>query len=116
MTAPPRAVRTTAPTNREYLALVGQRVGEYRADNDLGAGDLVPVDAVTASGSGLDPHISMRIARLQAPRVASARGLDVDDVLAVVEEHVDERPLDVLGDPGVNVLLVNLALDDMMES
>ena len=102
------------PSNEEYLALVAERVVAYRAANRLGDGALVPVDAVTASGSGLDPHISVRNARLQAPRVAAARGVDVAEVMAVVEEHTTDRPLAVLGDPGVNVLLVNLALDDMI--
>ena len=104
------------PSNEEYLALVAERVAAYRMANGLGDGALVPVDAVTASGSGLDPHISVRNARLQAPRVAAERGMEVADVLAIIDEHTTERPLAVLGDPGVNVLLVNLALDDMMES
>ena len=71
---------------------------------------------MTASGSGLDPHISVRNARLQAPRVAAARGVDVAEVMAAVDEHTTDRPLAVLGDPGVNVLLVNLALDDMIDA
>jgi K+-transporting ATPase ATPase C chain len=73
----------------------------------------VPVDAVTASGSGLDPHISVANARLQAPRVAAARDLPIDAVLAVIDEHTVRRPLGILGDDGVNVLLVNLALDEV---
>ena len=72
----------------------------------------MPVDAVTASGSGLDPQISVRNARLQAPRVAAARGLDVATVLAAIDDHTSNRPLAVLGDPGVNVLELNLALDE----
>ena len=102
------------PSNEEYLDLVAERVVAYRAANGLGDGALVPVDAVTASGSGLDPHISVRNARLQAPRVAAARGVDVAEVMAAVDEHTTDRPMAVLGDPGVNVLLVNLALDDMI--
>ena len=102
------------PSNEEYLDLVAERVVAYRAANGLGDGALVPVDAVTASGSGLDPHVSVRNARLQAPRVAAARGVDVAEVMAAVDEHTTDRPLAVLGDPGVNVLLVNLALDDMI--
>ncbi len=88
-----------------------ERVAAYRELNGLAADDEVPVDAVTASGSGLDPHISHANARLQAPRVAEARGLSVDDVLELVDEHEDGRPLGFLGEPGVNVLELNLALD-----
>jgi K+-transporting ATPase ATPase C chain len=101
------------PTNEEYLATVAERVAAYRAENGLGADVLVPVDAVTASGSGLDPHISMRNAELQAPRVAEVRGLELADLLDLVEDHTAPRPLGILGDPGVNVLELNLALDEL---
>ena len=100
------------PRNEELLADVAERVDAYRTENGLGPGALVPVDAVTSSGSGLDPHISVRNARLQAPRVAAERGLRVEEVLALVDEHTTDRPLAILGDPGVNVLLLNVALDD----
>ena len=71
----------------------------------------MPVDAVTASGSGLDPHISIANARLQTPRVAQERGLALEDVQHLVTEHTDDRDFYVLGEPGVNVLELNLALD-----
>ena len=99
------------PTNDELLAAVEERLAAYRSTNGLGTADEVPIDAVTASGSGLDPHISPANARLQAPRVAEARGLSSDDVLALVDEHTDDRSLGFLGEPGVNVLVLNLALD-----
>jgi K+-transporting ATPase ATPase C chain len=99
------------PTNPEYLETVAERVAAYRAENGLGAEALVPADAVTASGSGLDPHISVRNARLQAPRVAAERGLPVAQVMQAIDDHTSDRPLAVLGDPGVNVLELNLALD-----
>ena len=99
------------PTNPDFLQTVADRVAAYRAANGLGADRPVPVDAVTASASGLDPDISLANARLQAPRVAAARGVPVDTVLAAVSAHIDDRPLGILGDPGVNVLLLNLALD-----
>lgn len=99
------------PTNPDFLATVAERVAAYRAENGLADDRPVPVDAVTASASGLDPQISLANARLQAPRVARARGVPVADVLAAVDDHVDGRPLGILGDPGVNVLELNLALD-----
>jgi len=104
------------PTNPEYLAAVAERVAAYRDENGLGPDVLVPVDAVTASASGLDPHISVRNARLQAQRVAAERGVELDAVLALVDEYIDDRPFGVLGDPGVNVLMLNVALDDTMVS
>ena len=85
----------------------------YRAENGLSDDVPVPVDAVTASGSGLDPHITVANARLQAPRVAEARGLSTDEVLEIVAECTDPRELLVLGEPGVNVLEVNLRLDEL---
>jgi potassium-transporting ATPase KdpC subunit len=99
------------PTNAELLGAVEERVAAYRALNGLAAGDEVPVDAVTSSGSGLDPHISPGNADLQAPRVARARGLPLADVLELVDEHTEGRSLGFLGEPGVNVLELNLALD-----
>ena len=101
------------PTNPAYLKTVATRVAAYREENGLGNDALVPADAVTASGSGLDPQISVRNARLQAPRVARERGLPLDQVLAEIDAHTSQRPLAVLGDPGVNVLQLNLALDDL---
>ena len=90
---------------------VAQRVLAYRADNGLAANVKVPVDAVTASFSGLDPDISVANARMQAPRVAKARHLSVGQVLALVSKHTDGRGLGFMGEPAVNVLELNLALD-----
>lgn len=100
------------PSNPDFLATVAERVAAYREENGLGDELLVPVDAVTASGSGLDPHISVRNAELQALRVATERGIPVAEVLDLVGDHTTQRPLAVLGDPGVEVLTLNLALDD----
>ncbi|MCU0310902.1 MAG: K(+)-transporting ATPase subunit C [Acidimicrobiales bacterium] len=100
------------PTNPELIDAVRERVDAYRARNGLPAEVAVPIDAVTGSASGLDPHISVANARLQAPRVAEARGLSVDQVLDLIDDNTDERPLGVLGDPGVNVVLLNLAVDE----
>jgi K+-transporting ATPase ATPase C chain len=105
------AASNLGPTNDELISAVRRRTAEYRAENALAADVRVPVDAVTASGSGLDPHISTANARLQAPRIARARGLSLDNVLALVDTYTDGRSLGFLGEPGVNVLELNLALD-----
>jgi K+-transporting ATPase ATPase C chain len=99
------------PTNPALLALVAKRVRQYRSDYRLSATTAVPVDAVTASASGLDPHISVANARLQAPRVAQSRHRPLSAVLALIDSHTDGRALGFLGEPGVNVLELNLALD-----
>ncbi|MEO5841893.1 MAG: K(+)-transporting ATPase subunit C [Acidimicrobiales bacterium] len=101
------------PTNDDLLAAVTERVAQYRAANGLDDVVPVPVDAVTASASGLDPQISVANATLQAGRVAKSRNLGVDQVLALVRDNTDQRPLGFLGDQGVNVLKLNLALDDL---
>jgi K+-transporting ATPase ATPase C chain len=99
------------PTNDALLSAVAKRVREYRTLNGVADDAEVPVDAVTSSGSGLDPHISPENARMQAPRVARTRGLPLERVLDLVDAHTDGRGLGFLGDPGVNVLELNLALD-----
>jgi K+-transporting ATPase ATPase C chain len=101
------------PTNPDLLAAVKTRVADYRRENGLGRDALVPVDAVTASGSGLDPHISVANARLQAPRVAKVRGLPLARVDGLIDDHTDGRSLGFLGEPGVNVLELNIALDEL---
>jgi K+-transporting ATPase ATPase C chain len=98
------------PTNPELLDRIEDATVAYRDENGLDDDVDVPIDAVTTSGSGFDPHISVANARLQAARVAAARDLDVDDVLALVDEHTEGRSLGFLGEPGVNVLTLNLAL------
>ena len=99
------------PTNSTLLDDVSQRVAAYRKENHLSASTPVPVDAVTSSGSGVDPEISVANARLQAARVAQARRLPVSQVDHLIDSYTDGRSLGVLGDPGVNVLELNLALD-----
>src|SRR4029077_20082561 len=90
---------------------VPQRAKAYRKLNGLSSSVKIPVDAVTASGSGLDPDISIANARLQAERVAAARGLATAKVMKLIDEHTDGRPLGIIGEKTVNVLDLNLALD-----
>jgi K+-transporting ATPase ATPase C chain len=99
------------PTSRKLSDAIKERIAAYRAENSLSETETVPADAVTASGSGLDPQISLRNAELQLPRVAKARGVSEDKVRELVQQNTDARDLGVLGDPGVNVLQLNLALD-----
>jgi K+-transporting ATPase ATPase C chain len=99
------------PSNPTLLTNVRDRVVAYRELNGLPVSASVPVDAVTASASGLDPDISVANAELQAPRVARIRHLSTARVLALVKQHTDDRQLGILGEKTVNVLDLNLALD-----
>jgi potassium-transporting ATPase KdpC subunit len=99
------------PTSQKLNDAVKAAVAAYRTSNGLPADAQVPADAVTSSASGLDPHISPANARLQAARVAKARGLPVEAVMDLVAASTEGRDLGVLGEPGVNVLRLNVALD-----
>ena len=99
------------PTSHKLSDTIKQNIASYRAQNNLDTNTPVPADAVTASGSGLDPHISVRNATLQAPRVAKTRNLPVEKVQALVRANTEAASLGILGEPGVNVLPLNLALD-----
>ena len=99
------------PTSQKLRDSIAQNVADYRSQNGLGTNAPVPADAVTASASGLDPHISVENAQLQAARVAKARRLPLDAVHALISQHTDSASFGFLGDPGVNVLELNLALD-----
>ncbi len=103
------------PSNPDFLAGVKDRVLAYRTENKLDPQVQVPVDAVTASASGLDPEISVANARLQAMRVASVRSLPLDVVVKAINGAKVDRPLGFLGDDGVNVLKLNLALDALVK-
>jgi len=99
------------PTSKQLIDAVRKRVDEYRGENHLAPDVLVPADAVTSSASGLDPHISLKNALFQAPRVAEVRGLSEETVLKMIKIHTEHRQLGILGEPRVNVLLLNLDLD-----
>src|SRR5271157_4501016 len=99
------------PTSQKLMDGIKANVAQYRQENGLPPEALVPADAVTASGSGLDPHISLQNAQLQIPRVAKERGLTEEVVRAQVTKATDKPLLGLGGDPGVNVLSLNLALD-----
>jgi potassium-transporting ATPase KdpC subunit len=100
------------PTNDDLTKAVAERIGKLKqADPENDA--PVPVDLVTASGSGLDPHISPAAAEYQVRRVARTRELDPDRVRALVREHTEGRTFGFLGEPRVNVLELNLALDKL---
>ena len=99
------------PTSQKLMETVKQRVLAFRAENKLSPDILVPADAVTTSASGLDPHISLKNAFLQTPRVAETRGVGDRTVLKQIELYTEGRDLGIFGEPRVNVLLLNLALD-----
>jgi K+-transporting ATPase ATPase C chain len=99
------------PTSSNLVANITQNIATYRSDNGLTTNAVVPADAVTASASGLDPHISMANAELQVPRVAKARGMSEDRVRELVTQNTSGRDLGVFGEPRVNVMTLNFALD-----
>jgi K+-transporting ATPase ATPase C chain len=99
------------PSSRALVDRVTESLATIREENGFAADAPVPVDAVTASASGLDPHISPAYAELQVARVAQERGIAEEEVRALVEEYTDGSLLFVAGEPRVNVLLLNLALD-----
>jgi potassium-transporting ATPase KdpC subunit len=104
------------PTSQKLHDTIAQNIAGYRTQNGLDTNKPVPADAVTASASGLDPHISLGNAELQTPRVAKTRGLSEAKVQELIRENTDAPSLGFLGEPGVNVLTLNLALDALAPS
>jgi potassium-transporting ATPase KdpC subunit len=102
-------------TSQALHDAVKQRISDYRKANGLSDVDLVPGDAVTASGSGLDPHISVKNALLQVPRVAKARSMSEEDLKKLVDQCTDGRDFGILGEPGVNIIKLNLTLDNKLK-
>ena len=101
------------PTSGTLYTNIMQNVAAYRSDNNMPTNAPVPADAVTESGSGLDPHISAENAELQIPRVAKVRGLSEDKVRELVKENTNGRDLGLFGEPRVNVVTLNFALDSL---
>jgi K+-transporting ATPase ATPase C chain len=99
------------PTSSNLVANITANISSYRSDNNLATNAPVPADAVTASASGLDPHISVANAELQIPRVAKVRGISEDRVREVVKQNTSGRDLGIFGEPRVNVMTLNFALD-----
>lgn len=103
-----------ASSNAEFKKLVAERLSSYRLENGLAGTEPVPVEMVTASASGLDPDISLLAARQQTARVARARALSQERLLKLVDSALEDRSLGVLGEPRVNVLKLNMALDNLL--
>lgn len=101
------------PTSSNLVANITQNIANYRGENGLATNTPVPADAVTASGSGLDPDISPANAELQIPRIANARGLSKDRVRELVKQNTQGRDLGLFGEPRVNVMTLNSALDGL---
>jgi len=99
------------PTSQKLVSGIRDLAIAYRQENGLPEGTPLPADAVTRSGSGLDPHVSPANAALQVPRVARARGMSQAAVRALVAQNTEGRQFGLLGEPRVNVLRLNLALD-----
>jgi potassium-transporting ATPase KdpC subunit len=99
------------PLSKKLTNAVKERVEAYRAENGLPPDALVPADAVTSSSSGLDPHISLKNAFLQVPRVAQARGIGSEAMEKIIQANTEGRDFGIFGEPRVNVLKLNLALD-----
>ena len=104
------------PTNAKLMEQVSQRISEVRRENNLSSNATVPGELVLASGSGLDPHISMEGAMLQVPRVANARGIPESEVKVLVYQHIEPAQFGIMGQERVNVLNLNLALDELNRS
>jgi K+-transporting ATPase ATPase C chain len=107
------------PTSSNLVANITANVSTYRADNNIATNspiyNMIPADAVTASASGLDPHISLANVEIQIPRVAKVRGISEEQLRKIVRENTNDRDLGVFGEPRVNVMTLNFALDQLTQ-
>ena len=107
------------PTSSNLVAKITQNLANYRAENNIATNshiyNMIPADAVTASASGLDPHISPANAEIQITRVAKARGISEEQLRKIVQENTSGRDLGVFGEPRVNVMTLNFALDQLAQ-
>ncbi|HSX26980.1 MAG TPA: K(+)-transporting ATPase subunit C [Chlamydiales bacterium] len=101
------------PTSQKLIDTLRERAAAYRVENNLAPDAPIPAEAVTASGSGLDPHISPANALLQANRIATARGFPIEKLKEMIEEYTEKPMLGFLGEKKINVLRLNLALDHL---
>jgi K+-transporting ATPase ATPase C chain len=101
------------PTSKKLISALDNRIQSYRSENALSPNIKIPADAVTSSGSGLDPHISVDNALLQAPRIATARKLPLATVKKLIEDSIDKPSWGFLGEDRINVLRINLELDNL---
>ena len=107
------AATNLGPTSQKLMDSLKKTADDYRQENNLSDEVVLPSDAVTSSGSGLDPEISLSNAYMQIARVAEARGVSTDKIRNIVDEYADSSILGIPGEERVNVLLLNLSLDDM---
>jgi K+-transporting ATPase ATPase C chain len=103
------------PTSSNLVANITQNIANYRAENNLATNAIVPADAVTESAGGLDPHISPANAELQIPRVAKARVISEEQLRKIVQQNTNGRDLGIFGEPRVNVMTLNFALDQLAQ-
>jgi potassium-transporting ATPase KdpC subunit len=101
------------PTSTNLFSAIAQRISDYRTENNLATNAPVPADAVTASGSGLDPHITVANAEIQIARVAKARGISEEQLRKLVQQNTSGRDLGLFGEPRVNLMTLNFALDQL---
>lgn len=103
------------PASEEYRALIAERVASIEASHSQMSKGKVPVELVTVSGSGLDPHISVNAALYQAERIAQERNMDIEEVEAIIDKYTTPKLFGILGEKVVNVLQVNLKLDGILK-